>query len=515
MIPKRAIQNYLSRRLRDCRILKSKTADELQEFADRLPVEPPLWSKLRLHQKVCVILGAWLRRFTFLCDTGTGKTLISIVLARYFIRLRICSRFIVLVPNKINTYEWAREIAKHSPETAYCVLDGSTQEKWDILNDPENHARLVLTTYMGAARMVTELVWDEESGRNKLVFNEALVRQFISQFDGLFMDESHRVKSRGSLFHKLCRKMSVAYEVVFGLTGTPFGRDPGDLWAQYYVVDHGETLGKTLGLFRAAFFKEKQTRYGIEYKFNKKQSAAINRMLAHRAIRYAANAADLPRLVPVYKYVALPHTAREYYLAARQNVIDAGGRYREMKNAFMRMRQISSGFVGYFDDEIGARAEYVFDVNPKLEMLTSIVETIPQPRKIVIYHDFIMSGKLIARALDDLGVGYTTVSGAARDTQGALHRFDNDPRCQVLVLSNAMAIGLNLQVAQYGIFYESPVPVITRKQAVRRIERQESQHEVVFIYDLIVRDTVDEQILQFHREGGDLFQAIVEGQVPR
>jgi SNF2 family DNA or RNA helicase len=76
-----------------------------------------------------------------------------------------------------------------------------------------------------------------------------------------------------------------------------------------------------------------------------------------------------------------------------------------------------------------------------------------------------------------------------------------------------MAIGLNLQIAQYGHVYESPVSLITRKQAERRFHRQESRHDRVFLYDYIVDDTVDELILSYHQQGRDLFRAIVNGDV--
>jgi len=39
------------------------------------------------------------------------------------------------------------------------------------------------------------------------------------------------------------------------MAGIPVGRDPQVLWAQFNYCDHGETLGETLGIFRAAFFR--------------------------------------------------------------------------------------------------------------------------------------------------------------------------------------------------------------------------------------------------------------------
>jgi SNF2 family DNA or RNA helicase len=133
---------------------------------------------------------------------------------------------------------------------------------------------------------------------------------------------------------------------------------------------------------------------------------------------------------------------------------------------------------------------------------------------VTVFHDFTYSSRRIAKELDALKIGYVQIYGATKDPGKEIALFAKDERKQVCILSNAMAIGLDrLKVAKYGIFYESPVPVITRKQARRRIERQGTEHKTVFIYDLIVHDTMDERILEFHKEGGDLFRAIIEGQV--
>jgi SNF2 family DNA or RNA helicase len=297
---------------------------------------------------------------------------------------------------------------------------------------------------------------------------------------------------------------------VFVLTGTPFGRDVTDLWAQMHLVDNGHSIGETLGLFRAAFFKQKDSYWGgFEYTFDKKMDKELKRCLAHASIRYEANAADLPSVVPIVKKVSLLEEAEAYYAKARAQIIAAKGNHREMKNAFLRMRQISSGFIGYHDDEAGTKAQFVFDEKPKLDMLLSIIASIREDRKIIVFNEFIFSGQSIARELTDMKVKHVHVYGGTKNPEAAIRQFNNDPKTRVLILQNSMVKGLNIQIAQYGIFYESPVAVIDRKQAWRRVERQHSAHRRVFIYDLVTRGTMDEKILLFHKQGADLFKALM------
>jgi SNF2 family DNA or RNA helicase len=175
------------------------------------------------------------------------------------------------------------------------------------------------------------------------------------------------------------------------------------------------------------------------------------------------------------------------------------------------MRQISSGFVGYFDDDLGKRAEFEFPFNPKRELLLSTIESIRPDRKILVFVEFVFSGSAIGRELEKMGIGFSRLWSGTKDTDAAISKWLHDPECQVFIVNNQMAIGGNWQVAKYGIYYESPVSPIMRKQSRRRFERQDSEHDKVFQYDLLVRGTMDEAILKWHAEGEGLFDAIIRG----
>jgi len=81
----------------------------------------------------------------------------------------------------------------------------------------------------------------------------------------------------------------------------------------------------------------------------------------------------------------------------------------------------------------------------------------------------------------------------------------------VLVISRAGAMGLNLQEqCRYILFYESPVDVLVREQMERRIYRM-GQKRKCLIYDVLVRGSIEEKILEYHKEGRDLQAAIMDG----
>ena len=81
----------------------------------------------------------------------------------------------------------------------------------------------------------------------------------------------------------------------------------------------------------------------------------------------------------------------------------------------------------------------------------------------------------------------------------------------MLIIQNQFGIGLNLQLANYAHFFESPVSPIIRAQCERRFRRQGSAHSHAYQLDYICAGTVDEAILAMLQEGKDLLQHIIDG----
>lgn len=512
IIPKAAIEKFYARKRLDCSVWKDYSDAKLETIYAHLPRHiGSLWPKLRKHQKVCFLLGAIWKRFFFLNDTGTGKTLLALSLILYHYRMGRVKRVLILVPNKVNKTEWALEIQKHMPKMPFVVLEGASKEKWQCLQ--ETDVPIYIETYDGFLRLACELTPDKKRDRDRLKPNAKAISWLRDYFQGLIGDESTELKNHAALPFRVCKQLVKGCNIVFNMTGTPFGRKPQDIWAQMFLIDNGETLGETLGLFRASFMREIEGFFGVEYEFDLRKKALFHKILSNRSIRYTANLCDLPAVTHIIKKLVLPQESRAYIERARQAIIDAKGNYPEMKNAFLRMRQISSGYLGYRDDETGERAEIEFDENPKLELLIALIKSLPQDRKAIVFHEFNYSGARICKELTKAGIGYLYLYGKTKDVPAVRKKFESGSE-QVLVLSNASGwAGINLQVAQYGFYYESPVPVIMRRQTQARFVRQESRHDRVFLYDLLVKGTVDERILEFHKEGGDLFKALVEGKV--
>ena len=501
---------FLDRPRQDYREYKNLTEDQLEQKMLALPVRPPIYYKLTLPQKVSFLIGAETQGFCFFLDTGVGKTLLTIALMRYFRLLGIVKHALVLVPGRTNKTEWKDELHLHSPNSSCLTLPSVIEEKWQALS--ESNDLFVVESYAGLFRMVTRKTQDKK-GNNYLELDPKKIRLLQKHFQAFACDESENVGNHMALPFRVCRQLAKTSIAKFTMTGTPFNRDPTLLWSQMYLVDGGYTLGETLGLFRSIFCSEAENFFSgrPEYKFIKKKQPLLNDFIANVSIEYEADAKTLPKCDTVRKYIEFDTDAMTYYQKFKDQLLAAQGNFIEQKSAFIRLRQISSGFVGYEDDETGEKVKFEFPDNPKLEMLLSIIKSTRLEYKIIVFFEFTYSGEKILAELKKSKIGATIIYGKTKDTDIAKKQFMEDPKKRVLLLQTRMAAGMNVQVAKYAIFYESPVSATKRKQCRRRVERQHSLHDSVIIYDLLMKGGVDEQILEFHAEGDNLMDAIVRG----
>jgi hypothetical protein len=502
-ILKSAVKRYLKEPREDHRWIKRLRGVDIDRALAELRPRPRLNKVLRTHQKACVYLGIAYPAFAFWLDMGTGKTLITLELLRYWYEAGVIRRAIVFVISDKAFPTWRKQIKEYEINLPYVTLEGSSAEKWEQLAQFKDG--IVFVTYPGAVAMVSK--------RNGQLDIEK-IKKLAAGSRGLVLDESTRAGHMDSLTHQLCYELrQLTWNVAYALAGRPFGRDPTMLYAQQRIIDGGETFGEEEVLFRTAFFTKednKHNRAAKKYVFRRRMKREMMRMAQHRSIAYSADECiDLPPFVPMVEEVRLPGEAEAYYRKVIDGIIAARGNVSEMNNAFIRMRQLSSGFLGFRNDDTGERVEVAFDENPKLERLLELVEDIPIGRKGLIFYDFTFSGRRITEELRKLGANPMWLWSGAKNAQQLLQRFEDDDDLDFAVVNNKSgAFSLDqLKRANYVFFYESPVSVIEREQAERRARRQGQLHKI-FQYDLVVRGTLDQKILDYHREGNDLLQAL-------
>lgn len=478
------------------------------------------------HQKIGVLLGLWFRGFAFWYDMGSGKSRLSLVLIERFWQAweirgrRERWRALIMAKNDNAAHEWVAQIKEWGVSIPYVVLgDSSSAEKWEALDAFEDG--IVIATYGGIVPLLTRARTDAEKkklkkrGTKKTTPDKDAIARFSNGIQICFFDESTRAANKTSLTFRILEQIARLAKRRYALAGRPFGRDPEQIFAQMLLADGGASLGDTLGLFRSVFFEAKPGYWGgWTYRLTKQGEKHLARAIEHRSLSYSPEECGFK--VPCIKHhpgtdlpaLKMPDINRAYLDAVLKDLRKARGDKRAIGNAFLRMRQISSGYIGIDGDEDGSKVKLELPANPKLDWMLDHLDQLPLDCKWIVFHHFIFPGQRLHEEVDRLGINHVWVTGQTKNNIKSLERFKTDPKVRGLIANSVAWYSLNAQVANYVFFYESPVDPKDREQAERRAWRT-GQTKIVHMYDPCVAGTADETILAFHKEGDNLMRALV------
>jgi SNF2 family DNA or RNA helicase len=506
-VSKRVVEDFLKRPLKRSGKAKRFSEAALDRKIRKLLPRPRFNTKPYRHQKICFLLGLKRESYLLFLEMGLGKSKVTLDLFNYRRKQKKARRAIVLVPNVSNVGAWEEEIEKHSPGLEAIGIDfAGREERMDALKRGD----LVIVTYMGWLRMLCDNV------EGKLVLNKSYAKEFSNRFQFIVFDECTAMKNHQSLTYRTAHFVAKRIRFKFGLTGTPFDKDPQDLWSQFKVIDQGETLGQSLGLFRECFCTAEKDYWSNypKYTFDKRKKKKLRRMLENRSIFFGEKEClDLPPTVGGIEHGLMtrpvPFEAHKYHEKLVEEVRASKGNYQLLKNSYIRMRQLASGFLSFKDDE--EKIKVTLPKNPKLDALVDLLKELLEGKgKIIVFNEFIHSGELISKQLEEEEIKHWRIYSKTKRKNEKIKAFKESGGRRVLVGSRSISYGLNLQCASYIVFFESPDSCIVRRQTERRIRRP-GQERKTFIYDLVVKGSIEEKILTLLVEGKDLHDALLEG----
>ena len=513
MISRKATQDFLNRKLDSWDWLKSvDKKDIIKEIFDLWPNASFKTYEPMGHQYVSILVGMLNKGFCFFLDMGGGKTGIVLNLLRYHRTKKLWKKTLVVVPNEVSIQSWMKEIELFTDYKAVGLI-GSKEKRFELLKEEVD---LYIINYGGLQPMMTSFVKTSHRTNKKVrKLDTNLSEEFVSNFQAVVFDEIHYCKNRNTLNFTLCNELSKKMNIRYGLTGTPFGRDPMDLWAQFYLCDRGETLGSSTGPFSEAYFNKVPGFQGrIKLEFDQRKKFKFRQVLKHRSLRYVDKECnDLPGSKKIPIYLKMPPDSEAYYQQILKDYVENGRMTdtKEIANNFTKLRQIASGFLYLVNPETSEKIIINFPNNPKIDKLEELIDGIDEYKKIIIFCEFTESVKTVSDLLRKKKIGFVSITGDSKNPGELLKKFQ-DPHnlIRVMIANNKSgSTGLNLQIAKYMIFYETSVSPIIRKQAEKRSDRT-GQTERVFIYDLIMKDSVEEKVHKYLEEGKDLFAALLD-----
>lgn len=150
--------------------------------------------------------------------------------------------------------------------------------------------------------------------------------------------------------------------------------------------------------------------------------------------------------------------------------------------------------------------------NPKMDLcIEKVQEIIDSGEKVIIFSRYERMQQILTDALrkhvdKNLKIAYVSGSLSADDRyEEAYTKFKEDPEYKVLLCSDAGAEGLNMGHCKYLIEYDLAVSYAIQTQRHGRLERADSIHSNVIVYQLIALNSWDEiqQKIVDKKEGFD------------
>ena len=310
-------------------------------------------------------------------------------------------------------------------------------------------------------------------------------------FDMIVIDELSSFKSNTAKRFKALRKVRPLADRIVGLTGTPAANSLMDLWAEMYLLDRGDRLGRTLTAYRNNWFTPAYGCGPVVYKWMPRAGAltGITKRIADITVSMKAeDYITLPDRIESTVAVSLDEKAMKTYREMEQKSIleieDDEITALSAAAVMNKLLQLANGFC-YDSEHFGHRFH-----KAKLEALDEIIEAADSP--VLVYYNFQEDKETIREQHPE---------AEELRNERDIERWNAGKTPLLLAHPASAGYGLNLQDGGHIIvWYGLPWSLEQFQQAEARILRQGQKYPVM-IYYLIARGTVDEQVMEsLHRK---------------
>ena len=441
------------------------------------------------YQRVAIERLVSSPRLALFQDMGLGKT-VEVLTAVQTLRMRWrVSRVLVVAPKKVAEATWSNEAAQ-----------------WDHLSD------MKIVPVLGT---LTKRIMALNAPADLYVINRENIPWLVDYyrnewpFDGVVLDESSSFKNPQSKRFKALKKVLDRIQWLVLLTGTPAPNGLEDLWAQIYLLDQGQRLGRTISSFRDAFFTQDKSYPGQQYRTYTPQPGADKRIedaIADICVSMKAeDYLELPEYIEDVVPVELDAPAKKAYKKLeREMLLEIDGATITAGTAAVlngKLLQLCSGAVY----DTNGQAQEVHGC--KVEAFLEVVEQLNGQHALVFYwykHEVDRLLDALARQFPSLRVRvYLGDEDAAAWNAGEVDILLAHPA--------SCGYGLNLQKGgHHMVWFGFPNWALEiYQQACKRLHRQGQQFPVVS-HLMVVQGGMDQAVVAALQEKGDAQEALMQ-----
>jgi superfamily II DNA or RNA helicase len=430
-------------------------------------------------------------------EVGLGKTIeAGMVLKEYLLRGMVES-VLVLTPASL-VGQWREEL-----ETKFDIACATTHDAL-LRSDPER--------FWSQKRVIASIAQARRG--------EHAQRLLAHSFDLVVVDEAHHLRDRSSQTYKLVDGLNKRFLLL--LSATPVQNDLTELYNLLTLLKPG--IFKTIKEFKAAYVTAGKPRQPANPERLRElmRSAMIRNTRAVVALKLPRRHAATIRVDGIEgereAYLDLAAAARglagssnigRHRLAVRHLLAAAGSSPAAAAGATMRFIE------GRPDDPASDKPAWralaqrwsALTAGGKEGALLDLLRRNPEEKKLVFVH-YRETLDHLAGLLAGHGMKFARFDGSLSgpDKDAAIAAFRDD--VPVLLCTESGGEGRNMQFCNTLINFDVPWNPMAIEQRIGRIDRIGQQREV-FVFNLVTRGTLEEQVLHLLDEKISMFELVV------
>jgi superfamily II DNA or RNA helicase len=478
--------------------------DRMVQLRPGQPYRPPklLTSKLRDYQ----VYGTnWLRFLAenalggLLCDDmGLGKTHQAMALmASLTEQDGVHGPFLVVCPTTVLPH-WKAKLRDHAPGLRVAIHHGPQRD----LDESLRRGDIILTSY-GILR------------------NDSIELASVP-FAAVIFDEIQHLKNRDTVSYRAAGGLDA--HVRLGLTGTPVENTLTELKALFDLVLPGY-LGSDARFVKRYGETGEGEDGGDGMEDRATRLEELRRIISPFILRRtkAAVLDELPEKIEDLRLCALSEDQIGLYREAVEGpgAAEIVGRLQSGTDpvpyihvfALLNVLKRICDHPALALDELENAGNYR---SGKWDLFKELLdEALDNGQKVVVFTQYLGMVDLIAWHLEELGVGYVTLTGSSRNRGDLVDRFNQEPDCRVFVGSlKAGGTGIDLIGGSVVIHYDRWWNSAREDQATDRVHRM-GQRRAVQVFKLVTEGTLEEKIHSIIERKRRLADAVIQEDDPK
>lgn len=446
---------------------------------------------------------------------GLGKTLMSIGTMKWFVEQRGARKILIVCKKSLKT-QWAEEIRKIADwQRVPIFITGGTTKKRKLApykGIQEAPIGILITNYQDF------LNWKEEIDK--------------VNFDICVIDEAHCIKGRDGVMNNAIADTVNGKRTIL-LTGTPIMSRPDDIWGivhlatpnffgpyeefkkSYIDTEFGIYGEQIIGAHALDELQEKLSLFLI---MRSAEDAAIDLPKQRRAKNITCDMDALQE-----KMQGIVEERKQKQDEKKQQILDncplspKGERIisAEAKAAIENINELGKMYIStlqfiaddpavfrYMSPERGMNKQLQnmlpdsYSMSAKTEAtVDTVAELVDADEKVIVFCNFASAARMLKAHFDKIpGANTVMYTGEESDDAKEANKkaFKNDPECRVIIGTEAMEEGLNLQVSRFVIHYEQANTYAQRTQRIGRIRRVGSMYDYINVIDIMTGGSFDE-----------------------